>query len=311
MLALGKDLVAFLFPFLSFDALQLAGTCRTLRDIVYSEQGSFVLAKSIYPTRSLLLNTEGEDANTPTTTSITTTTTTSTTTTTTTSTSTWRGLLESDNAANGMWCLFPNVICNWKYNSPQHFYQNRISKMGVDWRGGGRLVLFVDARGERDLRGGRRTCLLAASGGTLVSKVLPAQHTVHYLSEGHVVMELGFPLSFFRPGLAYHYCFDGCADLSGSDYECVEAFRLPAHTGMRAFFHPFAQGLPRSFEPRPFSYNPRLECPKPHTWGLPGPICARFQQGGWGGHINPQFDWDERRGAEGTPSRPHRRRPSV
>ena len=277
------------------EALGVAGVCFELRELLGSEHASRIFAHRLYPKRSLRLHTDESRSPRPRgavrvvvppheaklVRSL--------------RLRPWRLLLERHNSPNGTWVVHTNVVSNWQYNDGELFYQNRVVRVFMGGPRGDNLTLIVDARGETDLRRGESSVMfrqaLDASGE--VRRLASCNSRVINASPGYQLIELGFEAHHFLPNHVYYFNFNGCEDLHGSDYECVEVFRLPPQVTLRQWLNPHLltrrqEGSPgpmllRRFERQPVPYTPRV-----WSWGLPDTVHDRFKCGNWG--AGPDID---------------------
>lgn len=63
----------------------------------------------------------------------------------------WKELLQDDNSKNGYYLIKKNIVAEWKHNTPDRFYVNRVSAVGWDRRIN-KVFVDIEAYGEDDLR---------------------------------------------------------------------------------------------------------------------------------------------------------------
>eukprot|EP00929_Paragymnodinium_shiwhaense_P113075 TRINITY_DN81341_c0_g1_i1.p1 TRINITY_DN81341_c0_g1~~TRINITY_DN81341_c0_g1_i1.p1 ORF type:complete len:284 (+),score=27.13 TRINITY_DN81341_c0_g1_i1:64-915(+) len=209
---------------------------------------------------------------------------------------TWRHLLVDDNGCGGFWVLDISSTAGWKYNSPACFYINGVRWIGLQRlrEGGARLVVLVDALGERDLRNAHETTLIVRYGSDdeTVSKAAVA-HTYISRTRCRHVCALEYEVSEdLARATELHWVYNGDMGrgLAGSDYRAGCILRSTGSSPMLQMLERCATALPQGCEARRFQLAPityhgleqaaTLELLS--SWQVPPDIMQKYHQRLWG-----------------------------
>lgn len=186
----------------------------------------------------------------------------------------WKSMVVDDDKKGAIPTLEinPPVVCNWKYNHTHRFYCCLIT--AVKWhRGYGEIRVYIDVRGETDLRhpmsstiainvdGARQTVFStmpdvqvpvitarSVSPYKFISDVKEASPSVNGLGGRNIINRVrGATFQHYKGYLAfdehhfsgpgkYNFCYANKHHDSGADYQSVELFSVPVEDGLEAVF---------------------------------------------------------------------------
>jgi hypothetical protein len=186
----------------------------------------------------------------------------------------WKRMMMDDNKKGALPTLENDIVCNWKPNNSQgHYYCCIVT--AVKWhRELKELRVYLDVRGERDLRHPigssvtRRIDGRQANGSATATRFLseltdtfseehpavlqrrhrPADLQRHHRAFGdrrrHYKGYLSFPEHLFEVSGQYFFCY-ACRDHADGDYESVCIFSVPYGGFERAFDAYSSETTPR------------------------------------------------------------------